>query len=269
VTVDLSGTNPGLGEAAGDTFIRVEGVVGSGFADHLYGDGGANALQGRDGNDALEGGGGNDVLDGGNGDDTADGGADDDALYGGAGVDTLRGGSGQDYLYGGTEADVLDGGAGFDYARYDLAAAGVTVDLSGTVPGLGDAAGDSFVQVEGIVGSPFADRVDGDGGANILQGRNGDDRLDGGAGADQLSGGADNDQFVFKPGEANGDKILDFDGNGALAADELIFEGFGPGATFTQASATTWRIDYLFGLRTEIITLTNAATVDPSDYTFI
>ena len=72
-----------------------------------------------------------------------------------------------------------------------------------------------------------------------------------------------------KGGEANGDKILDFDGNGALAADELIFEGYGPGATFTQVNATTWKIDYFFGLGSEIIRLTNAATVDASDYTFV
>ena len=50
---------------------------------------------------------------------------------------------------------------------------------------------------------------------NKLFGNSGDNTLNGGAGADLLMGDAGNDTFVFNIGQANGDTILDFDGNGA------------------------------------------------------
>jgi serralysin len=157
VTVDLSGVVAGTGDALGDTFVAMEGVIGSAFADTIYGNAAANNLQGLAGND------------------------------------TLNGGAGTDNLYGGIGADVLNGGAAFDNARYDLAAAAVTVDLSGVVAGTGEAAGDTFISIEGVLGSAFADTLSGDGGANTVNGRAGNDTLDGRAGNDQVLGEAGND----------------------------------------------------------------------------
>ena len=81
---------------------------------------------------------------------------------------------------------------------------------------------------------------------NKLFGNTGDNTLNGGVGADRLTGGAGNDTFVFNALQANGDTIIDFDGQGAGAGDMLSFVGFGTaaqGATFTQIGVTDqWTI---------------------------
>jgi hypothetical protein len=51
--------------------------------------------------------------------------------------------------------------------------------------------------------------------ANNLFGNAGNNTLDGGGGANQLTGNAGNDFFVFRAGQANGDTVIDFAGNGA------------------------------------------------------
>ena len=59
---------------------------------------------------------------------------------------------------------------------------------------------------------------------------------------------------MFNAGEANGDTIIDFAGNGASAGDTLSFVGFGTagdGATFTQIGATNeWAIHSGLGAQT-------------------
>ena len=62
---------------------------------------------------------------------------------------------------------------------------------------------------------------------NAIFGNSGNNTLNGGGGADVLIGGAGNDTFVFNAGQANGDTIIDFAGNGAGAGDTLSFVGFG------------------------------------------
>jgi Ca2+-binding RTX toxin-like protein len=90
VTVDLE-RNLGIGgEAQGDTFLRIENLVGTDFGDELDGNDSANRIQGRGGNDELDGDSGDDTLIGGRGNDELDGGNDDDVLKGGAGDDTFR-----------------------------------------------------------------------------------------------------------------------------------------------------------------------------------
>src|SRR5262249_53514968 len=70
--------------------------------------------------------------------------------------------------------------------------------------------------------------------ANNIFGNTGNNVLDGAGGPDVLTGDAGNDTFVFHAGQANGDTVVDFGGNGAAAGDSLQFVGYGPGATFTQ-----------------------------------
>ena len=67
---------------------------------------------------------------------------------------------------------------------------------------------------------------------------------------DYLTGSGGADTFTFTAGEANGDYIIDFDGAGAGALDTLSFVGYGPGATFTQNSATQWQVNYNGGAST-------------------
>ena len=96
----------------------------------------------------------------------------------------------------------------------------------------------------------------------------GDNTLDGGGAADVLTGGVGNDTFVFHAGEANGDMITDFAGNGAAAGKTLTFVGFGPSATFTNVDATHWQVSYAGGAAHELITFMNGAAVDHTDVLF-
>ena len=139
-------------------------INGGAGADTIYGDfgsisGGTNVL----------------LLSGGS--DTIAGGAGDDVIYGQFGADILRGGQGADLLDGGTGADRLEGGTGLDTASYATASAGVVVDMSDTASNTGDAAGDSFVSIENLIGSGFDDSLGGDEFAN---------RIDGGEGVDEV-----------------------------------------------------------------------------------
>lgn len=135
------------------------------------------------------------------------------ALYGLGGNDSLFGGEGDDALLGGAGADRLDGGGGLDTAFYSQAAAtnavtgiGVLVDLATPSLNSGEAAGDLYVNVEGVFGSDYHDSLRGDVAANVLlgmlgndalYGRDGNDIMLGGAGADWLEGGAGQDSTYY------------------------------------------------------------------------
>lgn len=145
-----------------------------------------------------------DYLVGGSGDDVIYGFGGDDTLEGQGGGDQLFGGAGRDHLYGGASADFLDGGADFDLVRYDTSMAGVTVDLSTNTGVGGDAQGDTFNAIEGVVGSNFADVLIGNDVGNILYGLGGDDVLYGisdsviqTGGPDALYGGDGNDHLFL------------------------------------------------------------------------
>ena len=181
------------GEADGDSYTFIEGLIGSGFADLLAGDSNANTLKGLAG---------------------------DDSLYGLNGDDLLIGGAGADYL---------DGGSGFDFASYEGGAVGVFASLSTPWRNTGDARGDTYVGIEGLVGTSFDDQLGGDLGANTLRGSGGDDalaglggndRLDGGTGDDMMAGGWGNDTFVFGRGYGR-DTITDWQ-DGFFFGNDLI-----------------------------------------------
>jgi serralysin len=261
VTLRLWNNTVSGGHGAGDSVSGIEGAYGGGFADTLIGaDGVANTFIGGGGNDYLAGLGGADTLIGNSGADTLDGGNDNDTLDGGGG------------------ADALNGGAGFDTITYATSSSAGTVRLwQGT--GIG---GDTISGVESVIGSAFNDSLigangvdvtlSGGGGTDYINGLDGADTLNGDAGADTLIGGAGNDTFVFVAGQANGDTITDFAGNGAGAGDVIQLQGYGTaaaGATFTQIDATHWQITSADGLTVDVITLSNGASVDASDFIFV
>jgi Ca2+-binding RTX toxin-like protein len=143
-------------------------LSGSSQADTLYGDSQNSTTAG-----------GNDVLDGRDGNDT---------LYGGGGSDILLGGAGGDYL---------DGGAGIDFAQYTNA---VVADLMNAAANTSDAIGDTYVNIEGLIGSNYSyasDDLRGDNNANTLRGMAGDDVLNGRGGNDTIDGGDGIDTAIF------------------------------------------------------------------------
>lgn len=199
VRLDLNNQLANSGDAAGDRFISIENVLGTGWGDTVFGTGAANTFWGDDGADWLSGDRGNDML---------DGGAQNDILSGGAGADTLIGGAGQ------------------DTSSYITAKSGLTINLDDTSGNTGEAGGDIFVSIENVIGSRFDDDIAGNLNANTLHGAagndllsgqegddylsggHGDDRLNGGIGTDILRGGVGGDVFVFVDGFGD-DTILD------------------------------------------------------------
>ncbi|WP_439477876.1 tandem-95 repeat protein [Brevundimonas sp.] len=98
------------------------------------------------------------------------------------------------------------------------------------------------------------------------------DVIDGGAGMDRLIGGLGDDDFIFHAGQANGDVIVDFIGNGAAAGDELVFRGYGTaaqGATFVQLDATHWQINSADGTIHDVITIENGGAIHSTDWEFL
>ena len=132
------------------------------------------------------------------------GGPKNDKLFGGKADDILQRLGGNDILDGGDGADVLNGGAGKDTASYASAKAGLTANLAKPVGNTGDAAGDSYLGIENLLGSKFGDKLTGNKNTN---------ELGGGKGNDILTGGGGSDVFVFgaKYGK---DTIADFVGKG-------------------------------------------------------
>jgi Ca2+-binding RTX toxin-like protein len=190
VNVNLQNGAAAGGDAAGDTLTNIEYLRGSGLADTLTG----NTL-----NNWLFGGFGADQIFGGDGADLLQGEGDADTLNGEGGIDSLAGGDGDDVLIGGAGADSLGGGAGIDAADYAASSAGANVNLQTGIATGGDAEGDTFVSIENVIGSVFADTLTGrDFVANTLTGGDGNDVLSGGTGgADVMIGGAGIDTLDY------------------------------------------------------------------------
>jgi Ca2+-binding RTX toxin-like protein len=241
VFVNLSAGYGLGGHAEGDTYLSIENVTGSAFADTLIGSDGVNKLQGGDDDDVLQGLAGGDRLEGGAGSDTAsyrlspagvwidlstgfvsgssgshalgdvlvsidnlEGSEYFDILTGNGADNTLAGRGSTDWLAGLAGADHLDGGAGEDTADYRASAAGVTVDLTHNVGLGGDAQGDTFASIENVNGSPYGDTLSGDAGDNRLDGFDGDDVLAGLAGHDRIYGGDGSDTADYSQSQGVG-----------------------------------------------------------------
>jgi endoglucanase len=290
---------------------NLENLVLQGNADlQGYGNGQANALYGNVGNNLLDGSAGADALVGGAGNDTyfvddandamfenanegidvvlatahfglsanleilvLQGGADLQG-YGNGLTNSLYGNAGNNLLNGGTDADAMVGGAGND--TYFVDNAGDTV-----FEYVNEGTDAVFATVSYILTSNVETLVlqggsslSGTGNAmnNSLYGNSGDNTLNGGAGADVLTGNTGKDIFMFNADQANGDIVVDFDGQGAGTGDSLHFFGFGTtaqGASFIQiGTAGQWQIHSGLDAHNEIITFSNAAAIDPSDVLF-
>jgi Ca2+-binding RTX toxin-like protein len=227
VTINLA-TGVYTGDAAGDQFIGIEVIAGSGFTDVLTGNAGDNWFQGSGGVDTLDGGAGADILDGGAGVDlvvytgsgagvTVDlpnligyggdaegdlllgienvtGSAWADALTGDGGVNILVGNAGDDTLDGGAGTDTLTGGTGNDTYYVDTSN-DIVNELANegidTIHTTANSYGVSLNYAENLIYDGTGNFIgSGNALANLLQGGGGNDTLSGGAGADTLDGGA-------------------------------------------------------------------------------
>ncbi|MEM1364874.1 MAG: calcium-binding protein [Pseudomonadota bacterium] len=169
VAVRLDGNAPGFGDAAGDYFSSIERVIGSDFVDFLVGDGNDNVLEG---------------------------GLGDDVVFGEGGNDTLIGGPG---------ADLFNGGQGNDTVTYDdnrLTGDGVAARLDTGQGTFGNAAGDTYQDIENLTGTRLTDFLVGNDGNNILEGKRGEDVLFGLGGNDILRPGLD-EAFFEDPNKAD------------------------------------------------------------------
>ena len=222
-------------------------IRGFGAIDLLRGGSGNDTIEGGDGPDSLYGDLGDDILRGGTGDDVLRGGKGNDTLDGGDGEDTIRADLGNDRIIGSLGADYINGGDGFDTVDYSRSPQGdgffydgVAIDLTGSsVIYIGDgghAEGDILVNIEGVIGSAFDDRIEvNDGGgffsgpavSHRVYGGGGDDRL-WGYELDYLNGGAGDDTLYSSGGGTlvggPGADTFDFDG----PVGETTIEDFRP-----------------------------------------
>jgi Ca2+-binding RTX toxin-like protein len=160
-----------------------------------------------------------------------------DILVGNAEGNIIYGGDGVDQLTGGAGADVLDGQAGFDFTRYDLAGSGVIVRLDQGGGTAGDALWDTYVSIEGAVGSEHADVIVGSAQGNYFFGVGGNDWIYGFGGYDEIYGGGGADAFVFRPSDLSSgvSTVRDFS---AAEGDAVFLEGVDPaGVSAYQSGA--------------------------------
>ncbi|WP_147126959.1 calcium-binding protein [Shimia ponticola] len=229
VFVSLLNPETNTGQAEGDSFVSIEGLIGSAFGDELIGDNAANTLDGgdgddvlrgltgadtlygRDGDDWLDGGDGHDVIRGGDGNDAVLGRDGNDRLYGEAGDDNIAAHDGDDQVYGGDGNDLLGGSFGND-TMYG----GNGNDIIGSGPD------DDFIFAgngdDVASGGWGTDQVEGGAGDDTLAGSYGNDIVRGGAGNDSLGGGTGTDELY---GDA-GDDLL-----GAGDDDDRLYGGTG------------------------------------------
>jgi Ca2+-binding RTX toxin-like protein len=271
---------------------------GNGDANMLYGNAGSNLLDGRGGVDVMRGGAGNDVYivddagdavieNAGEGNDAVFStahlvlpanveilvlqGSADLQGYGNSDANMLYGNAGSNLLDGRGGADAMSGGDGNDVYVVDAAGDMVienTSEGSDAVFSTVDYSLTANVETLVLQGSGNLAGT-GNGLGNGIYGNSGNNTLDGGGAADLLMGNAGNDAFVFHVGEAGGDMVVDFAGNGGAAGDLLQFVGYGAGATFTNIDATRWEVNYNSGASHDVITFLNGASIDATDFSFV
>jgi Ca2+-binding RTX toxin-like protein len=201
---------------------RAATIVGTGSADVIRGTARADVIVGLGGNDTIAGLAGNDWICGDDGSDRLAGGLGADHVFGGRDWvhvtdegstervgDSLAGDAGDDLLVPGSDGRAADDVIP-DSISWESAPRGVHVDAAaGTASGQGT---DHLVsQGAWLIGSDFAD---------VLQGGPRRDLLSGGRGPDRLLGEGGNDRILTDPasGGATADVALGGDGNDQISA---------------------------------------------------
>jgi Ca2+-binding RTX toxin-like protein len=212
--------------------LAVPPIIGTGASETLIGTNEADNIQGLAGDDWILPSGGRDTVDGGAGNDmvsfaglgagirlfeSADGfrtdqpdentvltnvervtGTSQGDIFN-ANEGSFRGLGGSDSFFAaGTGTAHYDGGAGQDVVSYiETTGQGVTASLFRGKGWEGDARGDTYANIENLIGSQLDDKLWGDNNANILNGLYGDDTLVGAGGDDIIFGGAGRTTAVY------------------------------------------------------------------------
>lgn len=165
----------------------------------------------------------------------AEGSAFDDVLIGNAESNRFDGRDG---------ADLIDGGAGFDWAEYNNAPAGVTVDLANQVAtNDGYGKNDRLSSIEAVQGSLFDDTLTGDTLGNQLDAMDGNDSVSAGDGNDTVNGGLGNDSI---DGGLGDDVLAGNDGDDFLKAGggkDYLLGGTG-NDSLQLSPSSTWSSSY-------------------------
>jgi len=203
--------NPNYLKYSGDEHVVLGGsanndtIISSLGDDTLWGDAGDDRLEGGDGNDFVFGGNDDDIMTDLGGDDNMQGGDGNDAIHGGNGANLILGGHGNDFIVTGEDPSEAFGGTGNDFilgARANEFVFGNEGDdwiergmADGSAGENFDAFGrDQVVGHDVFIGNTISDRMDGEGGDDIMFGNGGQvDRYEGGSGFDWA--GFKDDQF--------------------------------------------------------------------------
>ena len=175
-------------------------MVGTNGNDTITGTAGNDVIVGLNGKDTIDGLGGNDIICGDSDfDDPADKG---DIIHGGPGFETIFGSAGADKLYGDGDRDSLFGGPGNDLINGGANTAPDVADdanfwfspnpvVGNLATGIATGEGtDTLVQIEGLAGTSFNDKLTGNKKSNHLDGGlgpSGDDVLNGAGGSDTVT----------------------------------------------------------------------------------
>ena len=224
IRASLLDSSKNSGEAAGDTYVSIENLIGGTGNDYLFGNKAANTLSGGEGNDVL---------------------------VGGKGADILNGGAGEDWAS--YENATKTSGMGVIASLSDPT--GNLGDAVGdTYIGIERLLGSAFNDT--LIGDINDNVLSGDGGNDILQGSGGADTLYG----DSIFGGANGaDTFVFVGLGLGADTIADFDSKDVILISRV---GFGLsedysltlGETLIVASGATAQTEhwtFLFDIETK------------------
>ncbi|MDH4558423.1 heme peroxidase [Pseudomonas sp. BN417] len=180
-----------LGGTAGND-ILISGIGD----DTLYGDAGNDRLEGGDGVDMIQGGPGDDIITDLGGDDNLQGGDGNDVIHAGNGINLMLGGFGKDFIITGEDESESFGGPGDDFilgVRPNEMVFGNEGDdwlehgmADGSAGENFDARGlDAIVGNDVFIGQGTIDRMEGEGGDDIMVGNGGPtDRYIGGSGYD-------------------------------------------------------------------------------------
>ncbi|HUJ66121.1 MAG TPA: calcium-binding protein, partial [Acidimicrobiales bacterium] len=194
----------------------------------------------------------------------------DNTLNGGQGNDRIYGEDGNDLLAGGGGSDFLDGGCGTNLVYFAGALTGVQVDLGdgwrdgSATDGRGGT--DVLDDIQGAIGTEFADTLIGSSRGNLFYG---------GAGADTIRALGGSDTIVWNEGDGN--DTIDFGSgnhdtlivNAGAEDDQLGVEPQGRGQVLVSGGATggpvSWQLSVSGADTLEVNTADAAAVVSVGD----